>query len=343
MKKYRMFILSFVVFLSSCFVSKDGPFLVDEKIENEKWLDYVISGESKVFASLDNFEIEGVYANLDINSSSESDCIKYEITGLTEDFIEIEEMEKSFSIREIDFLENRPSGRGSKVIVKIKITLPESKNLQNVNLKIRRDLNFKGAISENLNLSTGCGQVRMDLKDSSLKDVVLRTGTGSTCISNFSAEQFDCTGRTGKIELTNCKVNNPEFDLQGALEFQGSASENLNLNAGCGQVRMDLKDSSLKDVVLRTGTGSTCISNFSAEQFDCTGRTGKIQLTNCKVNNPEFKLESCLDFQGNVIGNLKLNAGYGNVYMDLCNSVVENLDVKTGTGTCRIGNFKYKK
>ncbi|MEL3909110.1 MAG: hypothetical protein P1P64_08935 [Treponemataceae bacterium] len=50
MKKYRMFILSFVVFLSSCFVSKDGPFLVDEKIENEKWLDYVISGESKEFA-----------------------------------------------------------------------------------------------------------------------------------------------------------------------------------------------------------------------------------------------------------------------------------------------------
>ena len=256
----------------------------NEKILNEKYLDYVITGEITNTVSLKKIKIQNYYAAMSIRTSETATHIQYTTKGISEKFIKITEEKDSFTLTEINCYKNKDRPRG-KIVSSIEIIIPNDMAFDTFEVSTCNKTEIIGRIKGTMKLHTGIGETTVDLKDSQLDSFELDTGTADCRIESFSAAAFTCDSGVAKLVLKNCSVQNPTISAGGEFDFVGNASGNMKLRTDIGKVSVDLKDSQLDSLQLETGVAEIRIENFSYKELVLDGDERLLTLKNITQGN----------------------------------------------------------
>ena len=145
----------------------------------------------------------------------------------------------------------------------------------------------ENVILNEIDIEVGLGKNNIELLNAN--NIKLELGAGKTTINNINAyTNFKVDGGSGEINIMNANVSNMEIDMGvGLTTFEGTLKGNNKIEAGIGELRINLKDS---------------IDNY---RFDVNKAIGSIKVNNNEISNNTI--------YGNGVNLLKIDGGIGSI------------------------------
>lgn len=145
----------------------------------------------------------------------------------------------------------------------------------------------ENVILNEIDIEVGLGKNNIELLNAN--NIKLELGAGNMTINNINAyTNFEVDGGSGEINIMNANVSNMEIDMGvGLTTFEGTLKGNNKIEAGIGELRINLKDS---------------IDNY---RFDVNKAIGSIKVNNNEISNNTI--------YGTGVNLLKIDGGIGSI------------------------------
>ncbi len=145
----------------------------------------------------------------------------------------------------------------------------------------------ENVILNEIDIEVGLGKNNIELLNAN--NIKLELGAGKMTINNINAyTNFKVDGGSGEINIMNANVSNMEIDMGvGLTTFEGTLKGNNKIEAGIGELKINLKDS---------------IDNY---RFDVNKGIGSIKVNNNEISNNTI--------YGNGVNLLKIDGGIGSI------------------------------
>lgn len=145
----------------------------------------------------------------------------------------------------------------------------------------------ENVILNEIDIEVGLGKNNIELLNAN--NIKLELGAGKMTINNINAyTNFKVDGGSGEINIMNANVSNMEIDMGvGLTTFEGTLKGNNKIEAGIGELKINLKDS---------------IDNY---RFDVNKAIGSIKVNNNEISNNTI--------YGNGVNLLKIDGGIGSI------------------------------
>ena len=145
----------------------------------------------------------------------------------------------------------------------------------------------ENVILNEIDIEVGLGKNNIELLNAN--NIKLELGSGKMTINNINAyTNFEVDGGSGEINIMNANVSNMEIDMGvGLTTFEGTLKGNNKIEAGIGELRINLKDS---------------IDNY---RFDVNKGIGSIKVNDNEISNNTI--------YGTGVNLLKIDGGIGSI------------------------------
>ena len=145
----------------------------------------------------------------------------------------------------------------------------------------------ENVILNEIDIEVGLGKNNIELLNAN--NIKLELGSGKMTINNINAyTNFEVDGGSGEINIKNANVSNMEIDMGvGLTTFEGTLKGNNKIEAGIGELKINLKDS---------------IDNY---RFDVNKAIGSIKVNNNEISNNTI--------YGSGVNLLKIDGGIGSI------------------------------
>lgn len=145
----------------------------------------------------------------------------------------------------------------------------------------------ENVILNEIDIEVGLGKNNIELLNAN--NIKLELGAGKMTINNINAyTNFEVDGGSGEINIMNANVSNMEIDMGvGLTTFEGTLKGNNKIEAGIGELIINLKDS---------------IDNY---RFDVNKAIGSIKVNNNEISNNTI--------YGTGVNLLKIDGGIGSI------------------------------
>lgn len=145
----------------------------------------------------------------------------------------------------------------------------------------------ENVILNEIDIEVGLGKNNIELLNAN--NIKLELGAGKMTINNINAyTNFEVDGGSGEINIKNANVSNMEIDMGvGLTTFEGTLKGNNKIEAGIGELIINLKDS---------------IDNY---RFDVNKAIGSIKVNNNEISNNTI--------YGTGVNLLKIDGGIGSI------------------------------
>lgn len=145
----------------------------------------------------------------------------------------------------------------------------------------------ENVILSEIDIEVGIGKNDIELLNAN--NIKLELGSGKMTINNINAyTNLKVDGGSGEINIMNANVSNMEIDMGvGLTTFEGILKGNNKIEAGIGELKINLKDS---------------IDNY---RFDVNKGLGSIKVNNNEISNNTI--------YGSGVNLLKIEGGIGSI------------------------------
>lgn len=230
----------------------------------------------------------GFVSNIsEIFESSVSTEISTDYTGSQINSLEIDLKEVSlYIIKGNNFNVKTNTDKITSEVINGKLKIKDKSSKYSKNKMVELTIPENVILSE-IDIEVGIGKNDIELLNAN--NIKLELGSGKMTINNINAyTNFKVDGGSGEINIMNANVSNMEIDMGvGLTTFEGSLKGNNKIEAGIGELKINLKDS---------------IDNY---RFDVNKGLGSIKVNNNEISNNTI--------YGSGVNLLKIDGGIGSI------------------------------
>ncbi len=300
-----------------------------------EWADEVIDSSGKDLSQIKSIEIDPELAEL-IVYSDDVENISYKISGLPEKYVTVKISGSTIKLAQKAFVERGKYKRSwFNANISMELIIPKNMELENFNANTSRNsTKIKGITCKDFAVNTGISST--EIQDIKCKDFKLSTSTAKTILKNIRCDFCEIDTSTGKTEIEDliakknadidastgtliikkAQLKNPDLDLCGYFEYDGTVEGDVLINGGINKTYFDFNNSEkINDFEFHASTGRVTMENFSCEDLEIELSTGRSNFENIKANSTKIETSTAKsEFRNCVFKDLDLDLSTASFY-----------------------------